>query len=274
MKLAIFLFVLICFPVAADDLQYKIDRLFNPVVKVQLQRPWEAGGSGTIIYSESFEDVTSTFILTNYHVIQKAIRHVGKEKESREQVKIDYFEYTDYGNQITQSSYKANILLSDQTLDIALLKLINNKKKFPSIKLPPTDFRLKLLMPVYIVGFPYLKQASVSVGQITATNIRKPEYEHGNKAKLGRTNGDIHFGYSGGAVFNQNYELIGIPQSVGGFNIPINSIGYFITIYDIRKFIKSNNLEFIETKVKPKEIKLKPFAVPSVIELKLEVRNF
>ncbi len=269
--------LLVLMPLASfgDETCEKIDSLLEPVVQVRLQRLHDAGGSGTIIYSKN----KRTFILTNYHVIKNALRDPNKKKEQREQLDITVFKYIDYGEIVLKKRYLGNIRAYDKDLDLALVELMT-KKEFTPAKLPKKNFRLKLFMDVYSVGFPDLYSISANKGQITELNVKNLSAEHGKKANKARINANIYYGYSGGAVFTYNsfyskddYLFIGVPQSVViDRKMTITWLGYFITINDVRKFAKQQDLEFLfsngeDGKSEIRKFKTKPKPTPKMFRL-------
>ena len=92
-------------------------------------------GSGTVIYSTRGDDKNViTLILTNNHVIASSVT-VEKEwdpkkgkkvdKERRQQVTANWFEYNDCSTSVGTRGKSARIVAYDKAADLALLQLVD-----------------------------------------------------------------------------------------------------------------------------------------------------
>jgi serine protease Do len=176
----------------------------------EYRRQTHSMGSGIIINSEGY-------VLTNDHVVR------GSEDIS-----------------ITLTSgdqYKGKIIGSDESSDLAVLKIVAQKKDFPYATLGNSD---DLMIGEWAIAignpFGYLlddSKPTVTVGVISATN-RDIKPEAGFKQvyrNMIQTDAAINPGNSGGALVNAKGEVIGVnafifTSSRGsegiGFAIPIN----------------------------------------------------
>ena len=156
-------------------------------------------GSGVII------DGGKGYILTNYHVVEKAsdIKVITSEKEE----------------------YHAKIIGSDPRSDLALLK-IPIHKRLPEIKMG-SSADLMIGETVIAIGNPFGLGHSVTVGVISAVN-RTVRTEERVFRHFIQTDASINPGNSGGPLLNINGELIGINTAIYqkaqgiGFAIPID----------------------------------------------------
>ena len=173
--------------------------------------PMKSSGSGVVISPDGF-------VMTNYHVIENA----------------DKISVTLSGG----AEYEAEIVGSDITSDLALLKL--DGSEFPYAQLGNSQ---DLLIGEWVIAlgnpfqlFSISNKPSASVGIISATNMDFGRLKSGKVFQdMIQTDAAINHGNSGGPLVNALGEVIGINTfiytgsdyaqgSVGiGFAIPINS---------------------------------------------------
>lgn len=158
-------------------------------------------GSGFIINKEGY-------ILTNQHVIEGAseisVTVVGFEKP-----------------------FKAKVIGSDQTLDLAVIK-IDADKKLPSLTIGDSN-QVNVGDWVLAIGNPYGLDHTVTAGLVSAKGrpltISDRQYKN-----LLQTDAAINPGNSGGPLLNMAGEVIGINTAVSsdaqgiGFAIPTSTI--------------------------------------------------
>ena len=172
----------------------------------------EASGSGIIISNDGY-------ILTNNHVVSSS-SDSSSYYVLGEATSLKVYLYND------ENGYDAKIVGTDETSDLALLKI--EKNDLTAATLGNSD-SLKVGEFVMAVGNPLDMQSSVTTGVISATN-RKVTTD-GKTFTLLQTDAAINQGNSGGALVNSNGEVIGINTlklaGTGieglGFAIPINS---------------------------------------------------
>ena len=166
-------------------------------------------GSGIIIDEEGY-------ILTNFHVVQRASRIQIKLWDGRE--------------------YEADPVVATTASDVALLKLRSKQgEKFKAIKLAADD-DLLLGEPVIAVGNPYGLGGSVTKGILSSKNRRPTtDNEPLDMEDWLQTDAAINPGNSGGPLVNLRGELIGLnvavyrgdqgERGVGvSFSIPVKQI--------------------------------------------------
>jgi len=143
-------------------------------------------------------------IVTNYHVTKAANK---------------IFVILNNGNQ-----YRADIIGSDNVLDLAILK-IKNDKIFPVADLGDSD-NLYLGETVIAMGNPFGLNSSVTTGVIGSTR-RILKVDNGFSVFI-QTDALINPGNSGGPLINLDGEVIGINTAIYreaqgiGFSIPVN----------------------------------------------------
>jgi len=186
-------------------------------------------GSGTII-------AESGVILTNYHVVEDSndyyceigiTNNLAKEPE--------YIYYADFA-----VAEEENIVLIDEELDVAFLQIVDAIEgyqlplHFPTITKIGSSDKLNINDKVYVAGYP-------SYGANTIT------YTDGVvSGRVGddliKTSAKIDFGNSGGAVFNEHGEYVGIPTLV--YEGELEGLGYIVGIDSVLDLLQGINLDF------------------------------
>lgn len=157
-------------------------------------------GSGFVIDPKGY-------IVTNHHVVNDA-----------DKIEINFPD---------GSTYKAEIIGSDQKTDLALVKIIDADKEFSYVNWGDSQ-KARVGEWVVAIGNPYGLSGSVSAGIISALNrnINAGPYD-----SFIQTDAAINRGNSGGPLFNMDGNVIGVNSaiispsggSVGvGFSIPAN----------------------------------------------------
>lgn len=160
----------------------------------------DAYGSGCVISNDGY-------IVSNFHV-------VGNEKE------VEVVLYL--GDTI-----KAEVIRINRDFDLALLKA--NMSNIKAFSLKQTQ-QVKLADKVYVVGTP----ADLSLGQSVSSGIISAKRNLFGKDYY-QTDARVNRGNSGGALVNQNGELIGIVSSkISGLGV--EGIGFAIPV----KYIEDN----------------------------------
>jgi Do/DeqQ family serine protease len=175
----------------------------NPEVQSR-KREISGSGSGVIISSDGY-------ITTNNHVIKGA-------KEI--QVTLN-----------NKQTYTATIVGVDPTTDLALIKI--NEVDLPAISYGNSD-ELNVGEWVLAVGNPFNLNSTVTAGIVSAKgrniNILKEDYAI---ESFIQTDAAVNPGNSGGALVNQNGELIGINTAIASntgsytgysFAVPVNMV--------------------------------------------------
>jgi serine protease Do len=179
----------------------------------------QASGSGVIISNDGY-------IVTNNHVIAKA----------------DKIEVTLNDNR----SYAADLIGSDPTTDLALLKV--KEKNLPFIQYGNSD-DIKVGEWVLAVGNPFNLNSTVTAGIVSAKGRNINILENNPDKGLNpiesyiQTDAAVNMGNSGGALVNTSGELIGINSAIASmtgsyagysFAVPVNIVKKVVT--DLAEF--------------------------------------
>lgn len=162
-------------------------------------REAKAGGSGVLITDDGY-------IVTNNHVVENATKVKVKLYDGR--------------------SFEANVVGTDPTTDVALLKI--EGKGFPFLKFGSSD-ELRLGEWVLAIGSPFDLQSTITAGIVSAKarNLGAIPSQYSVESFI-QTDAAVNPGNSGGALVNTAGELVGINtliQSRTG-----NYIGYSFAV--------------------------------------------
>ncbi|WP_228218770.1 Do family serine endopeptidase, partial [Acinetobacter baumannii] len=172
----------------------------NQVIIPQQQGPQEKTAYGSAFFISK-----DGYLLTNHHVIENASRISITLNDRRE---ID-----------------ATVVGSDERTDVALLKV--NGTNYPALRVGNVD-RLRVGEPVLAIGSPFGFDYSASAGIVSAKS-RNMSGE--TSVPFIQTDVALNPGNSGGPLFNQNGEVVGVNSRIfsgtGGymglsFSIPID----------------------------------------------------
>ena len=172
----------------------------NRVIIPQQQAPQEKTGYGSAFFISK-----DGYLLTNHHVVEDASKVTIMLNDRRE---ID-----------------ATVVGSDERTDVALLKV--NGSNLPELRTGNVD-RLRVGEPVLAIGSPFGFDYSASAGIVSA-KMRNMMGE--TSVPFIQTDVALNPGNSGGPLFNQNGEVVGVNSRIfsgtGGymglsFSIPID----------------------------------------------------
>ncbi|MBY4898382.1 DegQ family serine endoprotease [Cupriavidus sp. AU9028] len=184
-----------------DNPMFEFFKRFGPQFQVpQPDRPQllRGLGSGFIVSSDGL-------ILTNAHVVDGAQEVVVKLTDRRE--------------------FKAKVLGTDKQTDVAVIKI--EAKDLPTVQLGDPS-RIRVGEPVVAIGSPYGFENTVTAGIVSAKSRSLPDDTY---VPFIQTDVAVNPGNSGGPLFNQRGEVIGINSQIysqtGGyqglsFAIPID----------------------------------------------------
>ena len=172
--------------------------------------PVEAGtGSGLIVDSNGT-------IVTNYHVIQPSLNGGGIEVTLADKTK-----------------YKATVVGTDESNDLAVVKILAPKDKLLPIPLGKST-GLLVGQKVLAIGNPFGFERTLTTGIISATGRSIQAENRRIIENIIQTDAAINPGNSGGPLLNSSGEVIGInaqivsPSSGGsvgiGFAIPVDTV--------------------------------------------------
>ncbi|MGH7740281.1 MAG: DegQ family serine endoprotease [bacterium] len=176
------------------------------------------GGDGQVPeYKEKQRSLGSGFIVTSDGIIITNAHVVGKA----EKITVTFEDGT---------TYPAKIIGKDPKTDIAVIKITDNHKHFPTVVLGDSD-ALRVGEWAIAIGNPFALDHTVTTGVISAKG-RSVEIEKNSSAEdYIQTDASINPGNSGGPLCDIQGEVIGINSaiysqsggSIGiGFAIPIN----------------------------------------------------
>ena len=212
---------------------------------------WNGNGSGFFLSKEGY-------IATNQHVIEGA-----------KEIQVEYLSNGE------KKVYKAEVVISDKTSDLAILE-ITDEKFVMNHSIPYSlDFKIKDIgSEVFALGYP--------MADVLGDEIK---YTEGSISSKTGINGDISSyqisvpiqpGNSGGPLFDENGNVVGITSSIlnremfdsENVNYAIK-ISYLKNLIDVLpKTIKTNNSDGLKKMAKTEKIKeLKNF-IP-IIRVKL-----
>jgi S1-C subfamily serine protease len=217
----------------AADFNYGDSQIYQSIVKLKVfglnqynYLSEHGSGSGVIISSDGL-------VLTNYHVVNIENSYDGGVEE--EEVVINVCLNLE-ANKEPVCHHQAKLIAQDKDMDIALLKIeaiagLNAQTTFQAITLSesiPVNSS-----PVMALGFPAIGGDSLTMTQ----GIVSGQIEKFNQKWI-KTDAEISFGNSGGALINSSGELIGISSSV--YADKLGSIGYALDINSIKPWLEAN----------------------------------
>ena len=234
------------------------EQMLCPVVWITTKR---GSGSGTIVYSEDRGDGCQTYVLTNYHTIETAIRSATErsallqtdgKREVTEEVKVEIFRYA-YGRmKALTDAYQAEIVAYNKEYDLALLRLKTSRQVPYVAKLLPAGVEVYGFQRIYVVSCSLLNPPIAAKGELNDVDDGE------DRKQYWRGTANIVFGNSGGAVFTRykgNYCLIGVPIRIEF--VPDEFLKHrvwFVPIPRVWEWVKEEHLLFlVDSSVKPTE---------------------
>ena len=223
-----------------------------PVVRVTTGSD---GGSGTIVYSKEIEPGKfSTYILTNHHVVADAI-NISEEWDSalakkipverRSIVYVEQFKYRNISTPVGTMRIEADIKIYNKNEDMALLRLRYDDQVITIAKLPEigAENKYMVLDEAIAVGCSLSFPPLPTIGVITRMDFMI------NSLPYHMSSAQVIYGNSGGAMFQSDGTLIGIPSmiAVTGWmgSVPIPHMGLFIPIDRVYKWLEEEKYNFI-----------------------------
>lgn len=242
--------------VVSSAVKNKDMQMRHPIVRI---RTSNGAGSGTIVYSEDRETKGDfkTFIITNHHVINSAVRIEKKwnslkqkfeDVEVLDRVNVDIFRYKN-GAEDGTIRYEADIISYDADDDLALVQLVTTNKIDNVAKvLTPNDEYPRVFEKVFAVGCSLAQSPIPSEGLLTNASITM------ERKKFWMVSANIYFGNSGGALFierDNNYYWAGVPCAVAVSQQQVVShMAYVIPLDRINAWIDAQKLSFLTDKNK------------------------
>lgn len=206
------------------------------------------GCSGTLI------SIEEKLILTNYHCIDGLISFVEREETDNNgyakkvrvrkyaEVSVEQHGYDGF-SKVSTASYVAEIIAEDKKVDLAILKIKSNIPHQTSSKILLDSMKILRGERVYVVGNPAGNDATVVEGIVSNLNRTFQLPWTGNeRVAMIQFSGGIYGGNSGGALYNSQGYLIGVPAAG---HTQATFIGLAIPISTVKKFMSENCLGHI-----------------------------
>ena len=131
---------------------------------------------------------------------------------------------------------EAELLFSEQSADIALLRLKTPAPELPHAKLGNSD-QLAIGQGVYAIGSPYGLENSFSSGIISGFRDFNQIYDGTVQVEFIQTDAAINSGNSGGPLFNSQGEVIGIASKILSVSGGFQGIGYVVAINTAKQLL-------------------------------------
>ena len=174
--------------------------------------PSTVSGSGFVITEDGY-------ILTNYHVVQKAA-------EGSFPVSVVFY---------NGDAYNGDVISYEEESDIALVKIDAINLQAATIGDSST---ILVGEEVFAVGNPYqILGFTMSSGRISALNRLIATEENENAIEMFQIDADIYEGNSGGPLYNNRGEVIGIVSAKFSASSKMDGIGFAIPINTAREKI-------------------------------------
>jgi S1-C subfamily serine protease len=223
------------------------EKMIYPVVRVTEGR---SAGSGTVIYCQAKDGKYDTYVLTNHHVIADAITVTEEwspiekkdvKTERRSVVYVEIFQYRDLSVPVGTLKIEADVVAYSRNEDMALIKLRSDKCIDHVADLAPEKSQRYILDVTYAVGCSLAFPPLPTAGIITRLNMLI------DSLPFHMSSAQIIYGNSGGAMFNADRELIGIPSRgmVAGWGTPVTHMGFFIPIDRFYAWAKKEEYDFL-----------------------------
>ena len=175
----------------AEEENLDFDKISSSIVTIEtLNNRGKTFGSGVIISPDGY-------IITAFHNLSGNLSNV----------------------KISGKSYLANLIGFDEYADLAVLKI--NEENLNYIKFSASE-NLKIGQTVYAIGNPFNLGISISRGILSATgrNFGNPYLN------IIQTDAAINKGNSGGALINDNGELIGLSTLIASASGGSDGVGF------------------------------------------------
>ena len=219
----------------------------------------DTSGSGTVIYSQKHgvapKEKFETYILTNYHVIEKSIRireiwspqkSRKIKRETRSPVTAFWFDYVRCARSVGTRGKLADIVAHDEQMDLALLQIRDYERGVGEVaSILPFEEVPKLGQRVWAVGAGLGYPPFMTSGEMAFSE----QIINGYRYQLATA--PIIFGNSGGALFaysddRKRYEMIGVPSRVSatGFQA-VTHMAWSVPSETVYKFLRDNFHGFI-----------------------------
>lgn len=214
----------------------------------------DASGALVGLCSGTLISLRYRLILTNNHCVKDNIDRIEQEetdangkvekvtRETFRDMKLEQKAYQDF-TEVGSTSLQAEIVAHDKKFDLALLciKADSIPQTLYSQVLPPTQ-KVSRGDQVYVVGNPQGLDANLNEGHISSTTRKLHWDEDNTDVAYYGVDAGVNPGNSGGALYNADGLLIGVPAATIGH---ATALGFAIPVESIRKFLKENCYESV-----------------------------
>lgn len=210
-------------PIAKEEF---VDKCLLPTCTI-VNKKNQTTGTGFVIKSQKIDENTfSNIMLSCEHVVSNKF-HVA------------IHEYSDVYFYSKHQIVPAICLAKSKEHDISIIMFVTNKELKTSTL--SFDKNLKLRQKVFTFGCGLGDTPRFSEGQITELSPSKYNLQNI------RTSVCMVPGDSGGALFNENNEVIGVANSIKvmGEGVPVTNISVFKSIQLFEKLYKNEKYEFV-----------------------------
>ncbi len=225
------------------SLERDLERIRKEILGPSLQVSARSGvGGGTVIgCRETGPDEYEIFIVTAFHVVEKAV--VEKEgKTTFQEVEIRVY---DAGGKLADER-TAEFLSHHRAKDLALLRMRSSEPWPVVANLASRDTlrAIRVFTPVYAVGCPLGHPPLPSPGEIST--LRK-EVDGENFWMM---NAPTFFGNSGGGIFHrETHELVGISAMIctydGFVSVPVPHLGIMVSLETVYDWLDGQYLQYV-----------------------------
>ena len=201
--------------------------------------------SGTLI------SLKYRLVLTNNHCLEGYVSKVEKEETSKDgevkkvtreiykDMELTQKRYKDF-REVAATSFQAEIIAHSEKYDLALLQIKDETIPMTlASKVAPEGHPVLRGEHVYVVGNPHLLDANLNEGVVSSTS-RSIEWDAGEIVPYYGIDAGVNPGNSGGALYDADFDLIGVP---GATLRGATGIGFAVPDVVIRKFLKANCYE-------------------------------
>lgn len=165
--------------------------------------------------------------------IKSVTREVFKDMELKQKSYQDFEE-------VSSASYQAKILFHVHKYDLAILQIkADALTQTLWSHILPADKTVARGDPVFVVGNPYMFDANLNEGHISSVT-RRIKWDDGEDIPYFGLDAGVNPGNSGGALYNSDGELIGVPAA--GMR-GATGLGFAIPVTLIRKVLKEHCFE-------------------------------
>jgi V8-like Glu-specific endopeptidase len=165
--------------------------------------------------------------------VKKVTREIFKDMELKQK---SYQGFEEVGS----ASYQAKILFHVHKYDLAILQIkADALSQTVYSHILPLDRSVQRGDPIFVVGNPFMLDANLNEGHISSVN-RKIQWDDGEDIPYFGVDAGVNPGNSGGALYNADGELIGVP---GASMRGASGLGFAIPVTLIRKVLKDHCYE-------------------------------